>query len=81
MDRVQREIEEIAKSCAEDEELRRIVFDLNKMDSIQRKDFSKKVDVYFLSKNSVSDVRAYKFFKLLLDDRIRSIITDRLKGR
>ncbi len=81
MDGFQREIEEIVKSCAEDEELRRIVFEINKMDPIQRKDFSKKVDVYFLSKNSVSDIHAYNFFKLLLDDKIRSAVTHRLKGR
>ncbi len=81
MNEVQREIEEIVKSCAEDEELRRIVFDLNEMDPAQRKEFSKKVDVYFLSKNDVSDIHAYKFFKSLLEDKIRFIVTYRLKGR
>ena len=81
MNEDQREIEEIVKSCAEDDQLRRIVFNLNEMDIVQRKIFSKKMNIYFLSKKEFVDVQAYKFFKLLLNDEILSVVIDRLKGR
>lgn len=81
MDGFQQEINEIVRSCAEDEKLRRVVLDINDMNRKQREDFSKKVNVYFLSqKESNLEIQAYRFFKLLLNDDIRGVVVERLKG-
>ncbi len=80
MDGFQKEINEIVRSCAGDEELRRVVLNINEMNCKQREEFLKKVNVYFLSQKSSLEAQAYKFFELLLNDGIRGIIVERLKG-
>ncbi len=81
MDGFQQEINEIVRSCAEDEELRRVVLNINGMNRKQRGEFLEKVNVYFSSqKESLLEVQAYRFFKLLLNDDVRGVVVERLKG-
>lgn len=74
------EIKEIIKACAEDENLRRIVFEIDEMNSEQKSALEQKLIDYFFTKTSKEDFQAYKFFKLILSDEIRISVVSNMKG-
>ncbi len=73
------EINEIVRACAEDKNLRRIVFQLEEMTEDQRSSFKLKMVNYFLGKNSDDDLQVYKFFKLILDPSVRGEVVSKIK--
>ncbi len=81
VDRVDKEeIKEIIRACAEDQNLRRIIFEIDQMDEGHKALFARKIDVYFFSRSSKEDAQAYRFFKFVLDDQIRENVIVLLKG-
>jgi|YelNatPaOPRAMG01_1025707.scaffolds.fasta_scaffold04430_2 hypothetical protein len=77
----EKEIKEIIRACAEDVNLRRIIFEIDRMCGEDRAIFGKKMDRYFFSKSSEEDLQAYKFFKTILDDQFRKDVIVYLKGK
>lgn len=75
----EKEIKEIVKACAEDKNLRRIVFEIDGMREDQRSSFEVKMMNYFFGKNSPDDLQVYKFFKLILDDSVRNKVISGIK--
>ncbi|BBJ27471.1 hypothetical protein ATHSA_0340 [Athalassotoga saccharophila] len=73
------EIKEIVRACAEDMNLRRIVFQIEEMNEDQRSSFELKMVNYFLGKNSNDDLQVYKFFKLILDASVRDEVISKIK--
>lgn len=74
------EIKEIIRACAEDENLRRIVFEINEMSLEQKSSFEQKVNDYFFTRTSKEDVQAYNFFRIILSDETRISVVLKLKG-
>ncbi len=81
MEVLQKEINEIVRSCAEDENLRRIVLSIHNMKKAEREEFFQKMRIYFSTQKSSVDAQAYKFFSLLLKDDVRILVVERLKGK
>jgi hypothetical protein len=79
MEVIQKEINEIVRSCAEDENLRRIVLNVHSMKKDEREIFLKKMNIYFSNQHSSVEAQAYKFFRVLLMDDVRNVIVERLK--
>ncbi len=75
---LQREIDEIVRSCAEDENLRRIVLDVEKMEDGERERFSKKVKLYFSASKSDVERQSLRFFEVVLMDDVRKLIISRV---
>ena len=71
--------EEIVKKSAYDSELKKIVYYIASMNNEQKKDFKKKLNLYFFDKNSENDVEAYKFYKVLLESNNAQILQKEIK--
>ena len=78
---LQKEINEIVRSCAEDENLRRVVLEIHSMTKEERNEFFKKMEAYFSQLSSSVDRQAYKFFSILFKDDVRNIIVERINVR
>lgn len=62
-----RALEEIVEACLIDGRIREIVENLASMDERERKEFERKMKVYFAGRTSEEDVQAYRFYKIVLE--------------
>ncbi len=77
----QSEIDEIVRSCAEDESLRRIVLNIDGMKRDEREKFFEKVKRYFSKCKDEAERQSLKFFEIVLMDDIRSLIIAHLSEK
>jgi len=69
-------IQIVAEACKEDEELRKVVQAIARMNREQREEFKQKVNEYFFNRVSPEDVEAWKFYKYILEgNRARTIMS------
>ncbi len=71
---------EIVKKCAYDPELKRIIYYIASLTSEKRDEFKKKLNLYFMNKNTEDDVEAFKFYKLLIDSDNAVKLKDEIEG-
>ncbi|GEM_PF-1984713 len=81
MEVFQKEINEIVRSCAEDENLRRIVLSIHRMEKKERDEFFQKMNAYFPKQKSPVEAQAYRFFNLLLKDDVRNLVVEKLERK
>ncbi len=70
---------EVIKKCAYDTELKKIVYYVAELSKDELEEFKKKLNLYFMDKNTENDVHAYKFYKMLLRDKNALILKNEIK--
>lgn len=62
------EIKVIAEACVTDERIYDVIYSISVMTDEELREFRTKVVNYFMNRNSVEDMEAYKFYKVILED-------------
>jgi|YelNatsi2bottle7_1022547.scaffolds.fasta_scaffold00412_2 predicted metal-binding transcription factor (methanogenesis marker protein 9) len=63
------ELRNIAEACLNDERIYDIINSISNMSEEELRDFRSKVINYFMNRNSPEDKEAYKFYKIVLEDK------------
>ena len=72
-------IQIVAEACKQDEELKKVVQVIARMDSREREEFRRKVNEYFFNRVSPEDVAAWKFYKYILEGNRAEMIVNVLE--
>ena len=72
--------DEIVKKCAYDPEMRKIIYYIASLADNEKENFKKKVNMYFMNKNTDNDTEAYKFYKVLLADKNAELLMKKIEN-
>lgn len=72
---------QIAEACLHDERLVEVVRGIASMTEAEREFFKTKLKVYFLSKTEETDLQAYEFFRILLQENNAERVLELLKEK
>jgi len=78
MKMIEKELNEIAIVCEKDKRLGDILRRVLSMNITEKAKFKKKLNLYFLGKNSPTDKQAYKFYMDILENNNAVMISERM---
>ncbi|MEN3007457.1 hypothetical protein [Pseudothermotoga sp.] len=72
---------QIAEACLHDERLIEVVKSIASMAEVEKELFRTKLKVYFLNKTGETDLQAYEFFRILLQENNAKRVLELLKEK